>query len=245
VVENRVRKDPSVYEIVENDLPIPEEYLKMDIGDLYEGIRENRIPLVCVFYCSTGYTVYYPGKEPATHQGRYWHHFIHTLKNIGDAAIRDGYPVFLSGVWEFSGTPRCKWCGAVVEKPSGKTIPFCADTDCRNKYLKFRDLLKKLSEEGKISEFERDVRMNSRCIIDDTLHKSRYLIEQLQDESEIDGCEYPGITRNFIVTPDLDIVFADKICVFCGASFAGNKQARFCSDTCRYRYHNEKKRLRD
>jgi len=271
VVENRVRKDPSVYDIVKNDLPIPEEYLKMDIDELSEKIFNNSINIVFIFYYGLDYVLCWPGKKRVfCHYNGDWNYFNTILKeNIGKNAKKENLPVLVRGLFAFPSTNeplkmrlqeggglaftgritknfgRCRYCGSYVEKPSGKTIPFCTDNDCRKKYIKFRDLLKKLFKEGKISEFERDVRMNSHCIIGDTLYKSQYLIKQLQDESEIDGCEYPSITRNFIVTPDLDIVFADKICVFCDAPFAGNKQARFCSDTCRYRYHNEKKKLRD
>lgn len=238
-------KTPAIYDIVQNDIPIPPEYLEMGPEQRLEAIIKGEVRLVELFYFETGYTVWYPGKEPVSYQDKYehWTDFIFELKIIGDSARRDGYPVLVSGVWFLSpNAPRCKWCGLVCSKPSGKNIPLCEDTDCRKRYLKFRDLLKKLVKEGKISEFERDVRMNTTCIIDDTVNGSQYLIDTLRDEAAVDDEPYTPISRKFIVTPDLDIVFGDKTCERCGASFAGNKQARFCSDMCRYRYHNEKKK---
>lgn len=236
------KKTPAIYNIVKNDLPISEEYLEMDSDDLLDAITDGKIGLVSIVYFEAGYTVWYPGKKAVSHRGKDWHYFFHTLKRLGDDARRDGFPVHVMGIWSCSNTPRCKWCGAVVERPVGKTIPFCADTDCRKKYLKFRDLLKKLVKEGKISEFERDCRMKTHCVLEDTLFGSRYLLDTLRYESEELGHDIPPISTKFIVTEDLDIEFADKTCERCGAAFAGNKQARFCSDTCRYRYHNDKKK---
>ncbi len=248
VEETHHRKTPEIYDIlVQNDIPIPPEYHEMDCNDRIEGIIKGEIHLVELFAVGETYcTVHYPGKEPVNHRARDigWHLFYHRLKGLGEAALRDGYPVLILGILSLSqnSPPRCKCCGLVCSKPSGKTIPFCDDTDCRKKYLKFRDLLKKLVKEGKITEFEREVRMNTGCVIEDTKNGSWCLVCQLMDEAAVDDEPYTPISRNFIVTPDLDIVFADKTCEWCGVSFAGNKQARFCSDNCRYQYHNEKKK---
>lgn len=241
------RKTPEIYDIlVQNDIPIPPEYLEMDYNDRIEGIIKGEIHLVELFVLETDCTVYYPGKDRADYRARDigWHLFYHKLKGLGDDARRNGYPVLIFGILSLSqnSPPRCKWCGLVCLKPSGKTLPFCDDTDCRKKYLKFRDLLKKLVKEGKITEFERDCRLNTTGIIDDTVNGSRYLLDTLRAEEEVNDEPYPPISRKFIVTHDLDVVFGDKTCEQCGASFAGNKQARFCSDNCRYRYHNEKKK---
>lgn len=263
-------KTPAIYDLAKNDLPIPEEYKNMDVDELSEKIHDNSINIVLIFYYGLDYVLCWPGKERVfRHYNGIWSYFVTFLKeDIGKKAKSENLPVLVRGLFAFpsmneplkmivregEGIPhaftgriakdfsRCRYCGSYVEKPSGKTIPFCDDTDCRKKYLKFRDLLKKLFEEGKISEFERDCRLNSKCILEDTVYGSRYLLEDLQEEAEERGYSYPWVSTKFIVTPDLDIVFADKTCERCGASFAGNKQARFCSDNCRYQYHNEKKK---
>ena len=245
------RKDSAIYDLVKNDIPIPEEYQNMDFGDLIDGITKNEIPVVCLFRVGTDFTLYWPGKEPQhCHYGNEWGGFVTTLQNKGKLAEKEEYPVMVMGFWSCKGpSPRCRWCGADVEKKPGKSIPFCKDTDCKDRYKKFQYLLKSLVKNDKITEEEKEFRLNPYfSIIQDTQHNSYYLRDALRREFEVEGMALPEISdRCFIVTSDNNVVFEeeDRVCDNCGAHISGHGRRRFCSDKCRFDHHNEKKKLRD
>jgi len=248
--DNIYKKDSSIYDLVKNDFPIPEGYLNMDYGDLIDGIAENGIACVILFVTGLDFTLYWPGKDPVHYRyDGYWMYFVTLLKdNIGKRAKKEGLPVYVLGLWSCNGSStRCRWCGAPVERKPGKGIPFCKDTDCKDRYKKFQYLLKTLVKDGKITEFEKECRLNpSISIIEDTQYNSYYLKDALRREFEVENMPLPEISdRCFYVTSDNNITFEDedRVCKNCGAHISGHGRRVFCSDKCRFDWHNEKKKL--
>lgn len=244
------RKNSAIYGLVKNDIPIPEKYQNMDFGELVDGIAGNEIPAVLLFHTGPDFTLYWPGKEPVHHQYEdNWQYYITVLQGIGKRAVKEKYPVIVWGIWSFNGVgPRCRWCGAPVEKKPGKSIPFCKDTDCKDRYKKFQYLLKSLVKNGKITEEEKEFRLNPYfSIIQDTQHNSYYLKDALRREFEVENEPLPTISDRCFIVRDNNILFEeeDRVCENCGAPISGHRRRMFCSDKCRYEHHNKMKKLRD
>lgn len=248
------KKDSSIYDLVKNDIPIPEEYQNMDFGDLIDGITENEIPIVYLFCLETDFTLYWPGKEPRFfhYNNKDWAGFVTTLQSKGKQAKDEGLPVMVWCLWNENNSVsthcHCRWCGSQTERPKGKTIPFCSE-DCKKKYKKFQNLLRKLVKEGIITEFEQTCRLKPYIsIIGDTRHKSYNLIQGLwneyyyYDESgeciKISDEDLPDINTNFYVTEDQDIIYVLGKCPMCDNLYYGKSHSDFCSDKCRYNFNN-------
>ncbi len=155
----------------------------------------------------------------------------------------------------------CLWCGEITDTKMyldngkfNKIKPFCSDSNCKDNYQKYKYLLRTLVKDGKITKFEQDLRLNPNySVIDDTANNGYLMLFDIDGSCNINSEEYdklqeeeelPLISDNkFFLTPDeQNVVFADRNCLNCGRLFAGNKQAIFCSDKCRYDYHNKQKK---
>ncbi len=150
----------------------------------------------------------------------------------------------------------CYWCGKKTPKPKGKTIPFCMDGNCKKKYIHFRSLLLKLCSENLISYDEASIGVNmslwcfdaeSRYILNYIVNNGQNLIDEMKVDCGKNPSDMPQISRNFYLKDNGYVGFKvegetnQTSCENCGGLFYNRKGKRFCSDTCRYKFHNKKK----
>lgn len=157
----------------------------------------------------------------------------------------------------------CVWCGEITDTPAFKSNgkynrpkAYCCE-DCQKKYQNYRYLLRTLVKDGKITTFEQDLRLNPNySVIDDTCHNSYLMIHDIDGSYNINPDELDELQENeklplisdkkFVVTPDeTNVTFEEeeRVCKNCGAHISGHGRREFCSDKCRFNYHNKKKKL--
>lgn len=126
---------------------------------------------------------------------------------------------------------ECKYCGKEIKKYPIYTSPgkreFCKGGLCKSRYKKFKNLVEKLYREGKISSWYKSVYLNTSS----SVFKNILLFS-------------PG-KADFKILDSGDIIYLKenrRYCLWCGKEMEEKRTgARFCSDECRYKYHNDQK----
>lgn len=187
----------NLYNRAKNNIPYDveevENYLfRLDSGDI------TKLPFVFIDSCNFKFDLYYPGQPKkhydVSHPDAY-RFSVSLLDRIKERSTIDGYPVILR---IFSLTIKrpenpvkmCRWCGNKTEKLSyntdgvfSKTPAFCCD-ECREKFKRFKELLKKLVRQGVISSEEMQIRLEFGNVIENTEFYSQTLVERLKDDAE-------------------------------------------------------------
>lgn len=284
----------TLYNRAKNDIPYDSEEVNRFLFYLDNGDIQT-LPFVFIDACNLEFDLYYPGERKrhydASHPDTY-----RLLSNwledvIRKRSIADHYPVVVRAFSIEIKRPAnpaklCRWCGAKTDKLTfntagalSKTPAFCCE-ECREKFKRFKELLKKLVRQGLISEEEMKLRLEFGNVIENTEFYSQALVERLASEVEnqlyIDSINFgdwlddetgkyevnisrlsvdkieerradlnalPGykpphipIISTDILTVVNDEVIAEtdiKTCLYCGNSFKGQKNQKYCCSSCR------------
>ena len=282
----------TLYNRAKNNIPYDSEEVNrflfyLDNGDIHT------LPFVFIDSCNLKFDLYYPGK-PKRHydasQPDAYRFLINLLDGIKKRSTADHYPVVVRAFGIEIKRPdnpvkSCRWCGAKTDKLTfntagafSKTPAFCCE-ECREKFKRFKELLKKLVRQGLISEEEMKLRVEFGNVIENTEFYSQTLVEKLKDDVEntlyldsirfgnwmdedgihevdvtrlsidkiderranlnqIPDYEYPTIPQ---ITTDILMVVDDEViaetdiktCLYCGNSFKGQKNQKYCCSSCR------------
>ncbi|MBR3913508.1 MAG: hypothetical protein IKJ28_04680 [Alphaproteobacteria bacterium] len=187
----------TLYNRAKNDIPYDSEEVNrllfyLDNSDI------QTLPFVFIDACNLKFDLYYPGKPKrhydASHPDAY-RFLINLLDGIRKRSKSDGYPVVVR-VFSIeikrpdNPAKLCRWCGAKTDKLTfntagalSKTPAFCCE-ECREKFKRFKELLKKLVRQGLISEEEMKLRLEFGNVIENTEFYSQALVERLTSEVE-------------------------------------------------------------